>query len=168
MTVNEIEAFYNTHRQKMYNAAYDILRNDHDAEDAVQNSIEKMLRSCHRLNFSCSKAAAAYAVRVARNAAIDMTRCRKNTASLDTVNELPCFGSPSAQLEAEATKATVDSALANIGGNAAAILTMKQQGVTDKVIAETLNISVSNVRVTAFRARLKIKEHLSEEGLFYE
>lgn len=168
MTVNEIEAFYNTHRQKMYSAAYDILKNAHDAEDAVQSAIEKMLRSCHKLSFSCNKAAAAYAVRAARSVAIDMIRCSKPTASLDTVNELPCFASPSAQLEAEATKATVDSVLAAIGGNAAAILTMKQQGVTDKVIAETLNISVSNVRVTAFRARLKIKEHLCEEGLFHE
>lgn len=168
MTVNEIEIFYNLHRQKMYNAAFEVLKNAHDAEDAVHSTIEKMLRSRHRLSFSCSKAAAAYAVRAARNVAIDMARCAKTTASLDTVNEFPCYNSPSAQLEVTAMKDTVDSALAHIGGNAAAILSMKHQGVTDKVIAETLNISVSNVRVTAFRARLRIKEHLFEEGLFYE
>lgn len=168
MTVNEIEEFYNTHRQKMYSTAFSILNNVQDSEDAVQSAIEKMLRSRQRLSFSCNKAAAAYAVRAARSVAIDMRRRAKPTASLDIANELPCFSSPSAQLEAEATKNTVDSALANIGGNAVAILSMKQQGVTDKVIAETLNISVSNVRVTAFRARLKIKEHLCEEGLFYE
>lgn len=168
MTVNEIEAFYHTHRQIMYSAAFDILSNTQDAEDAVQSAIEKMLRSCHRLSFSCNKAAAAYAVRAARNVAIDMIRCSKPTTSLDTVNELPCFCSPSAQLEAEATKNAVAFILADIGGNAADVISMKQQGVSDKAIAETLNISVSNVRVTAFRARLRIKEQLFKEGLFYE
>ena len=65
--------FYNSHKEEMYLAAYRVLRNNADAQDAVQNGLLRLLENPDKLPKENEKAQA-YAMVTIYRAAVDIYR----------------------------------------------------------------------------------------------
>ncbi|MBQ2819868.1 MAG: sigma-70 family RNA polymerase sigma factor [Clostridia bacterium] len=79
------ENIYVKYRNAMYFAAFDILRHEEDAEDAVHQAFLSILKHTRKLKDSQEKSLCAFVVTVAQNKAIDILRAkaRRNETELD-------------------------------------------------------------------------------------
>jgi len=77
---------YERHQLKIYRSAFRILRNEQDAEDAVQQSFQRAFVNLHR--FRGDSAFATWVMRIAINEALMMLRRRRATTPLfETSND---------------------------------------------------------------------------------
>jgi len=68
---------YHKHRDKMMSAAFAVLKNHHDAEEAVQSALFAIAQNIDSLPDPDTKHGANYAVKAAKNQAINMAKKRK-------------------------------------------------------------------------------------------
>lgn len=73
---------YNKHRDKMMSAAFAILRNHHDAEEAVQNALFAIARNISSMPDPDTKHGENYAVKAAKNHALNIAKKRMIATSL--------------------------------------------------------------------------------------
>ena len=77
---DDLEVLVRAYGRVVYCIAFSVLRNQHDAEDAVQEVLLHVLRSRYRLRDITDPAA--YVARIAWNVALDSRR-RHNEVSID-------------------------------------------------------------------------------------
>lgn len=86
--MREYDALY---RRKMYHVAQKILKNVHDAEDAVQEAFIKLFKKSNDLPPPSSDTAKSYALTAIKSASIDLYRKRRreneHTLLTDTISE---------------------------------------------------------------------------------
>ena len=82
MTFNELYLEY--HKQMPY-VARQILRNDQDAEDAVQNALEKLCRQLSSMPTEPPQVVRTYVLTAAKHAALDLKRSHRETEDVDEV-----------------------------------------------------------------------------------
>lgn len=75
--ISKIERVYAKHRNMIYLTAYDILKDTALAEDAVQETVAKLIRYSDALNEEKEIATKNYIVRVAKSVSIDIYNRRK-------------------------------------------------------------------------------------------
>lgn len=68
---------YTKHRDKMMSAAFAVLKNHHDAEEAVQNALFAIAKNINSLPDPDTRYGANYAVKAAKNHALNMAKKRK-------------------------------------------------------------------------------------------
>ena len=69
--------FYNKHRDKMMSAAFTVLKNHHDAEEAVQNALFSIAKNVSSMPDPDTKHGENYAVKAAKNHAINIAKKRR-------------------------------------------------------------------------------------------
>lgn len=142
------------HSRRMYRIAYAVLRNAHDAEDAVQDVFVKLLRSQPEPN-----EAKAYLSRAAYRAALDRLP-RKDTRAFEDDEE---FVSPVISQEDRAAASSDQQRLRQlIDGlpeelRQPLVLTALEE-LTSREVAEILSIPEGTVRTRAQRAREELKK----------
>ena len=152
-----LERLYRACRDKMYAAAYQVLQNSHDAEDAVHQAVIRIAESGIRVNTMEDDRVAALAILVTERIAIDLYRRRQRM--------------PILPLEEEAVGLTVEYS----GGNDLArcmaalpasyrqvLLLKHHHGYTTKEIAKIMGISEWNVLKTEQRAKAKLEKLCKE------
>ena len=72
-----IETLYKEHRDRLYWVAYNILQDDQEAQDAVQMTFEKVVKSADKLNFDDETRVGGMLAAICRHSAIDIYRLRK-------------------------------------------------------------------------------------------
>ena len=72
-----IEALYYKHRDELYWLAFGILKDDHEAQDAVQMTFEKVVKSMDKLDFSTPPRVRGMLREICRNSCIDICRLKK-------------------------------------------------------------------------------------------
>ena len=77
-TRNKIELIYEEYASAMYFKANSILKNMHDAEDAVQLSFEKIIKNADKIETPIGNKTRSFVLIVVENTAIDLYRKRKN------------------------------------------------------------------------------------------
>ena len=82
-----VSRLFETYRQRMYNLAYGILKNNHDAEDAVSNAFIRIMNNLHKISDPESSKTRGYVAIVTKNAAIDVYNERKKHIH-DDIDEL--------------------------------------------------------------------------------
>lgn len=82
-----VTRLFETYRQRMYNLAYGILKNEHDAEDAVSNAFIRIMNNLHKISDPESSKTRGYVYIVTKNAAIDVYNERKKHIH-DNIDEL--------------------------------------------------------------------------------
>lgn len=68
---------YTKHRDKMMSAAFAVLKNHHDAEEAVQNALFAIAKNINSLPDPDTRHGSNYAVKAAKNHALNMAKKRK-------------------------------------------------------------------------------------------
>lgn len=83
----KLELIYRRYGNKMYTAAYNILKSRSDAEDAVQNAFLNICKKVRSLNEKDDEALRGYVLAIAQNEAYNIIRQRKPDVSIDDIPE---------------------------------------------------------------------------------
>lgn len=144
---------------RLFRLALRITMNRAEAEDVVQDTLLKVWE--HRDEWEQIKSLEAFAIATCRNRALDIVkRVGRKTENLD---EMAHFSSqtPAEQLEANEQISLVRRLMDDLPEVQRTIMLLRDiEGKTYQEIAETLDITETQVKVYLHRARTKIKGKL--------
>jgi RNA polymerase sigma-70 factor (ECF subfamily) len=151
----------------LYRVAYSVLRNQADAEDAVQEAFLRVLR--HRDSLGEVRDHRVWLIRIVWNIVLDRKRRAKTRPETDDVSELarvlPSKGLSAEELAAAAQHhAHVLSCVDQLPANERQVLLLSAfEELTSVEIASVLEITESSVRSRLFRARNLMAELLEHQ-----
>lgn len=160
---SKLEQIYIKYKNLMYYIANDILKNTHEAEDVVQNSIIKVANYIEKIDEVNSNKTKSLIVTIVKSTSIDVYREKKDNYNIDInevsnrmeSNEIP-LGDVIIRLDQAKELSEKLSKLKNEYAN---ILTLKYyHQFNDKEIAEVLNITNENARIRLYRAKVALKQ----------
>lgn len=142
------------HSKDLYRYAYSLLKNNEDAEDAVQDVFMNYFKKSDSYRGDCSLKT--WLLVLTRNQCYNVIKSRKirQSESIEYVN----LGSDINYVE---DKLNIEDALKTLtSGENELIFLREYSGFSYKEIAQILNISVDNVKVRLFRAKQKLRKTL--------
>ena len=150
---------YNKYVDAMYNVSYNMLNNQHDAEDAIQISFANAFNHIERFDYSSTFGA--WLKRIVINNSINILK--KNNINFSGESEIL-----KAEVAVEVTEpkypyniAQVMSKIAALPDGYRIVLTLYLiEGYDHTEIADILNVSVSTSKTQYSRAKKKLKEIL--------
>jgi RNA polymerase sigma-70 factor (ECF subfamily) len=168
----EFARMVEVYSDQVYRLALKILGDAQDAEDVLQETFIKALRSVN--GFEGRSSLSTWLYRIAVNEALMAIRRRKGeTVSIDEEKEDEdgqtepveivdwCCLPESEMMSAEA-RGFLDAAIQRLSPALSAVFVLRDiQGLSVRDTAETLNISETAVKTRLLRARLKLREELS-------
>jgi RNA polymerase sigma factor (sigma-70 family) len=162
---------YNRHQRKAYRTAHRILRNQQDAEDAVQRAFQRALVNLPR--FRGDSTFSTWLTRIVVNDALMLLRQRRTReplhensadAAQDDGHAEIADGRPTPEeiLCASERRATVRHAVAQLRESLrVVVLHGELQGLTSSETARHLGLTVSAVKARTFHARRFLRKHLA-------
>ena len=178
VTESEFLDIYNEYYQKIIQHVSRIV-GPNDAEDVAQVVFDKISRNL--VEFKGKSKLSTWIYRIATNTAIDRFRSTsykqtlestpfKDTSGPDNRNAHSPFGPPAADqtvIRKEMSEC-VDQYIDNLPLNYKAILVLSElKGLSNREIADIMEISIDNVKIRLHRARAKLRETLGEGCDFY-
>jgi RNA polymerase sigma-70 factor (ECF subfamily) len=163
-----VEALVADHSRMVFRIAYSILRNHHDAEDAVQECFLRVWKHKDRLHEVNN--AKTWLARVAWTTALDKRRSGRKMVSLNDaelgaeVMESLSDSTPPAdeQLADQQKQQLLQRLIAGLPNELSQTLELSTvQELNSAEIAEVMKIPESSVRTRLFRARKQLKEKLA-------
>ena len=147
-------------RDKMFRLAHRITLSQEEAEDVVQDTMERLWRE--RDNFSLINSIEAWTLRLVRNLSLDrLKRSGRNTVALDAERDAALAASTDQQMELEEKMHIVREAMDRLPEIQRSIMQLRDiEGKTYTEIADILQISESQVKVYLHRGREKVKKSL--------
>lgn len=147
-------------RDKMFRLAHRITLSQEEAEDVVQDTMERLWRE--RDNFSLINSIEAWTLRLVRNLSLDrLKRSGRNTVALDAERDAAPVAGTDQQVEMEEKMRIVREAMDRLPEIQRSIMQLRDiEGKTYTEIAEILQISESQVKVYLHRGREKVKKSL--------
>jgi RNA polymerase sigma-70 factor (ECF subfamily) len=158
---------YERHQLKIYRSAFRILRNEQDAEDAVQQSFQHAFVNLHR--FRGDSAFATWVTRIAINEALMMLRVTtpffetnnndvNPTSPIDLPDDRP---TPEQAFAEKESRAVVAHAISRLRKNLRTVAVLRElQGLSNAETARRLGLTVTAVKARTFHARRHLREHL--------
>jgi RNA polymerase sigma-70 factor (ECF subfamily) len=171
------EALTARHERRVYSLAMRMLRNEHDAEDVTQQAF---LSSLENLNgFRGEASFSTWLLRITAHAALKIIRKRKGlpTVSLEEATEeredyegIPhpeyiadWRQSPEQLVYRHELRQLLDEALDQLDEKHRLVFLLRDvQGFSVHETAEALNLTEANVKVRLLRARLQLREQLTQ------
>ena len=172
------ETLIGRYERKVYSLARRIVQQEQDAEDVTQQTFLSALE--HLAGFREEASFSTWLLRVAAHAALKVIRKRKGlpTVSLDASTE-PQEGydtvphpeyiadwreSPEHLVGRNETARLIDEALRELDDKHRVIFLLRDvEGLSVKETAEALGLSEANVKVRLLRARLQLRERLTQK-----
>jgi len=153
---------FERHRSKAYRIAFRILRNDHDAEDAVQRSFQRAFVNLSR--FRLESSFSTWMTRIAINEALMMLRQRRpahsgndTDAAHGLFDERPTPEQALAQTE---LRSSVSDAISKLRQSLRVVIDLREiQGLTSAETARRLGLTVSAVKARVFHAKRQLRRH---------
>lgn len=157
---SKFEKIYLRYRKMMYAVAYDILRNERDAEDAVQNAFLKIAENLEKIfDIECTKTKS-YIVTIIENQAIDLYRRKKRHADVPFDEE--CAGM---QMEYKGTN-ELAGCMARLPAHYREILLLRySHGYGTEEIGRIMGVSPCYVSTLLQRAKKKLELLCKEEEI---
>lgn len=161
---HELEALVRQHAKFVYQVAYLLLRNHHDAEDSTQETFMRVWR--YRKRLPEARDLKAWLARIAWRVALDR---RKKAAEIsladaaEAVFKLYAAGESAEKIAgAKQMAVLLDQLIATLPGKLRdPMLLSLDQELTQAEIGRVLNIPESSVRTRLFRARQMLRQKLS-------
>lgn len=157
----------------IYHLGLRMLGNPQDAEDMLQNTFLNAL--AHISEFEGRSSLSTWLYRIAVNEALTILRRRKPEVNLEDSeagdseeNPVPLrfvdwSGFPEEQLLSEEGRQVIERAIEALPTNLRAVFILRDvEGLSIKETAEALDLTEANVKVRLLRARLRLREQLSE------
>lgn len=163
---NTFTDLYLRYRDAMYNCAYKILKDRFFAEDAVHNAFLSLTKNLNRINKMNCNEIKSYLLIISRNAAYAIYKDNKKNQSFD-IDEKDVVANDDLEIEIEENEniEKIFDMVKRLDSNYSDVLVLKLfYDMNDREIAESLNISVENVRTRIFIGRNKLKMLLGKEN----
>jgi RNA polymerase sigma-70 factor (ECF subfamily) len=171
------EALINRYEQRVYSLALRMLRHEQDAEDVTQQTFLSALENLG--GFRGDASFATWLLRIATYAALKVSRKRKglDTISLEEATEKaddydtiphPEYiadwrQSPEQLVRNNEIRRLLDEALARLDEKHRLVFLLRDvEGLSVKETAEALGLSEANTKVRLLRARLQLREQLTQ------
>ena len=169
----KFEKIYLTHRSKMYNKAYEILKNSSLAEEAVQESLLKIAKNIKAIKSYNDNSAISFIMVVTRNTAIDKARVELKVYP-DSINDennyVDYIDTKAVDIEKAVTEQGLDkiyTAINNLSpAYREAIILKIIHGYNNNEIAKLLKLNLKTVEMRVYRGRAILKSKLMEEELY--
>jgi RNA polymerase sigma-70 factor, ECF subfamily len=174
--LDAFEALVSQHERRIYSLAMRIVRHEQDAEDVTQQAFLSAIE--HLDGFREEASFATWISRIATHAALKVLRKRKGlvTVSLDADSSeesyssvpLPQFiadwrQSPEQLVWQNETRLLLDKALDQLDEKHRLVFLLRDvEGMSVRETATALGISEANVKVRLLRARLQLREQLTD------
>jgi RNA polymerase sigma-70 factor (ECF subfamily) len=175
--LDAFEALTTRHEQRVYSLALRMLRQAEDAEDVTQQTFLSALE--HLEGFRGEASFSTWLLRIASHAALKVLRKRKGlqTVSLEETTEAtddsytiphPEFiadwrQSPEQLVHRNEIQRLLDEALAQLDDKHRLVFLLRDvEGLSIRETAEALDLSESNTKVRLLRARLQLREKLTQ------
>ena len=165
---------YKRHQRKAYCMAFRILRNQQDAEDAVQRAFQRALVNLRR--FREDSSFSTWLTRIVINEALMLSRQRRARAPLheNSVHASQGDGrveiadgrpTPEEILCESERRATLRQAIAELRENLRVVVLHRElQGLTSAETARRLGLTVSAVKARTIHARRFLRRHLERNS----
>lgn len=171
------EELVTRHERQVFTLAFRLVQNTHDAEDVAQTAFLSALE--HLPGFREEASFATWLHRITTHAALKVIRKRKglDLVSLEAANATaetqeavapPVFiadwrQSPEELVHRHETRRLLDEALAQLDEKHRLVFVLRDvEGLSVRETAETLGVSEANVKVRLLRARLQLRERLTQ------
>jgi RNA polymerase sigma-70 factor (ECF subfamily) len=163
---------YEHHRMRVYRAAFNILRQQQDAEDALQRCFQRAFTNLAR--FRGDSTFSTWLTRIAINEALMMLRQRRtNTSISETRREDPessavlnlCDGTPSPEQTAAQNElcSALTQAISRLRKSLRTVVLLRDlQELTSEETARHLGLSVAAVKARIFHARRRLRRDLEQ------
>jgi RNA polymerase sigma-70 factor (ECF subfamily) len=161
-----LESLYRDHYDRCYRAAYRVTGSSMDAEDVLQTVFLRLARRTEPLDLQPNPAA--YLLRAALNAGLDIVRGRSRvrTVSLDDeeAHNLDArTATPAAQQEDKELRKLIRQAVAKLSPKTAEMFALRYyEGYGNNEIAEMLGTSQLVVGVMLHRSRTRLRKEIGE------
>jgi len=164
-----LAGFFEAWGDRLYRLAWRLTGDAATAEDVVQEAFLKLMAGADRIESRSSLSTWLY--RVAYNASLDRLREQKrllqapedDDAAQQPRTLVPFQQSPEAMLRDAETRRALEEAVAALPhALRAAFLLRDVEGLSTAEAAEALGLSAANLRVRLHRARLSLRERLSD------
>ena len=164
---------YERHRTRTYRAAFRVLRNQEDAEDAVQRCFQRVLTNLSR--FREESAFSTWVTRIAINEALMLLRQRRTNMPLpennyedaERVFETACTDrgpTPEQTVAENELRAIVMRAVSQLREKLRVVILLREfQGLTSAEIALRLGLTVSAVKARTFHARRYLQQQIERK-----
>lgn len=146
-------------KNTMYRLALRITLNSQEAEDVVQDVVIKMWNN--RENLESVDNLEAYAMRMARNLALDRQRMKVNQSEdIDAVGEMPQAVDDA--MERREQVESVRMMMRQLPEKQRTVMQLRDfEGYSYKEIAQMMDVTEDQVKVSLFRARQYVKSRLT-------
>src|SRR5215813_13492108 len=165
------EELYAHHRAGIYRRALRILRNQQDAEDAVQRSFQNAFSNLRR--FRGDSTFSTWLTRIAINEALMLLRQRRTITrppegdgdhqflGLNLADNAP---TPEEALAKKELRSAVMEAISHLRKSLRTVVLLRElRGLTSAETAQHLGLSVAAVKARAFHARRHLRRHLERK-----
>ncbi len=161
----ELEAFVTVYENEMYFAAFDILQNEVEAEQAMFLAVRHILNHPYYIKEENPKQIKNVLILCARHRAINLYRKRKKHPTVSYEQIEPIFGETDAAENIE-RKITLADALGSLSEEDREVLLLRySHGYEYKEIAKLLQIKETTVRKRVSRAKLRFERICITMGL---
>lgn len=162
--IENLEKLYNDNRQQMYWVAFNILKDEHLAEDAVQEAFVRMIENLEKFEFISAKKQKALMSIIVKHIAIDMKRADKESVSEEQV-QYAMDNKAMLKMPDNINMMHLKNCMEKLPDEYLSPLKLQVvYGYSEDEIGRMLGISKSLVGVRIFRARKKLKELYNSEG----
>lgn len=159
------EYYYVTYRKAMFYAAYSVLDNTHDAEDAVHNAFLSISKHVDVLLNAAENDGKCYCIKAAKNAALNIVR--KNSRSGNEISIEELYDIPDESFEnmiSQAEYSEILTVIRDMDDVYRDVLYMRYvMDMSVKQISDTLDRKVSTVKQQLVRGKKLLTERLAEE-----
>lgn len=160
---DELEAAVREHARLVYQVAYSVLRNHHDAEDAAQETFARVVR--YRKRLAKVRDQRAWLARIAWRVAVDRRRTLPEVPleqAATVVRQLRAAGAGAEEMAASRQMAALlERLIASLPGDLRQALALSlAEEMTSAQMGRVLGIPEASVRTRLFRARQLLREKL--------
>ena len=166
---SKFEMIYNTYRDKMFNAAYGILKDYHYAEDALQECFINIAKMIDTIRIDDVIVLKAYLMKAVKNSALDVLKKKRRAdlvLSIENIDDFSTDDSVEKQLEDREKEDEIFLKILNMPIIYRDVMELSLlQGFSIKEIAITLNLNQRTVWNRYERGKQYLRKILAEEGV---
>ena len=163
------EELYNTYKGKMFSLAFSILKNHHNAEEAVSQAFFTAAKNFSKISSLAEEKRGAYLKIIVKNAAIDIYRKEKSDLS-QPLEEIENLGGVSDDVSDEVLskieyETVVEAIRALPEQYAETLYLFHVRDLSVKEVSEQLHAEPETIKKRLQRARQKLKEILAQKAV---